>query len=83
MSKINKKRLKKQASHDVSEPTSKLDEKNKNNQLQLSALWKSITGNYLFFIASFFCLYKFKQSTKYTSSYFMLVLSFIFASFQG
>jgi len=83
MSKINKKRLKKQIPSGVSEPPSNLEESNKNNQLQLSALWKSITGNYLFFIALFFCLYKFKQSTKYTSSYFILVLSFIFASFQG
>lgn len=83
MSKINKKRLRKQVPIHLSDPTSKLDELNKNNQLQLSALWKSITGNYLFYIALFFCMYKFKQSVRYTSSYFILVLSFIFASFQG
>lgn len=83
MSKINKKRLKRPVKSEISKQLLKHEEMNKNNKLQLSALWKSITGNYLFFIALFLCLYKFKQSTQYTSSYFILVLSFIFASFQG
>lgn len=83
MSKINKRRLKRPVKSEISKKLLKYEEMNKNNELQLSALWKSITGNYLFFIALFFCLYKFKQSTQYTSSYFILVLSFIFSSFQG
>lgn len=83
MSKINKKRLKRPLICKLSKTIFNKDKTIKNNEVQLSALWKSITGNYLFFIALLFCLYKFRQSTQYTSSYFILVLSFIFASLQG
>lgn len=78
MSKINKKKLKRQKSPVL--PKINVDGL---NRLQLSALWKSIYGNYVFFIALFFCLYKFKQNTKYDASYLILFLSFIFASIQG
>lgn len=44
---------------------------------QLQALWKSITNNYIFFLALFFCLYKFKQSNKHNSSYLKLFATFI------
>jgi hypothetical protein len=50
---------------------------------QLKILWKSISGNYIFFLVLFFCLYKFTQNKKYNSSYIQLILSFLVVSFIG
>jgi hypothetical protein len=51
--------------------------------IQLNALLKSITGNWIFFLALFFCFYKLKQSTVYNSSYFHMVYTFVFIGFLG
>ena len=40
-------------------------------------LCESMKKNYIFFLALLFCLYKFKQNKKYTSSYIQLFLSFL------
>jgi hypothetical protein len=49
----------------------------------LTILWKSISNNYIFFLVLLFCLYKFHQNKKYTSSYIQLIVSFITISILG
>jgi hypothetical protein len=68
----------------VKDIIAKIQEENKKNEdikekqnIQLNALFQSIKQNYIYFIAVFFCLYKFKQNKKYNSSYIQLFGSFI------
>ena len=56
---------------------------NQNYDLQMNALFRSISNNYIFFITLFYCLYKFKQNPKYKSSYIQLLFSFITVSITG
>jgi sterol desaturase/sphingolipid hydroxylase (fatty acid hydroxylase superfamily) len=56
---------------------------NQEYYLQMNALFRSISNNYIFFITLFYCLYKLKQNPKYNSSYIKLLFSFITVSVTG
>jgi len=56
---------------------------NQDNATNFTLLWESIKKNYIFFFVVCFCLYKFKQNKKYTSSYIQLFLSFLAITWIG